>query len=119
MKTPLSGGNDPGNAHPMGQDRDHPIPTFCQRGIFHPAAARGLLWSYFLHCYGLPISNGARPYSWGYLLYLHFGTPSPASWHQASLAVNNPWGSTATVASAEMTLLLAFGSCAQQIELHK
>jgi hypothetical protein len=66
-----------------------------------------------------PFPTALGPYSWGYLQYLYFGTPSPASWHQASLAVNNPWGSTATVASAEMTLLLSSGSCAQQIEYHK
>jgi hypothetical protein len=72
--------------------------------------------AFIVTAYRFPTALG--PYSSGYLLYLYFGTPSPASWHQATLAVNNP-GSTATVASAEMTLLVSSGSCAQQIELHK
>jgi hypothetical protein len=71
---------------------------------------------FIVTAYPFPAAQG--PYSSGYLLYLYFGTPSPASWHQATLAVNNP-GSMATVVSAEMTLLLSSGACAQQIELHK
>ena len=65
-----------------------------------------------------PFPTALGPYFRGYIQYLHFGTSLPANWHQASLVVNNP-GSTATVASAEMALLLSPDSFALQIEFHK
>lgn len=80
-----------------------------------PAVAYGPVF-FIVTAYPFPTALG--PYSWGKILYVRFGTDLPASWHQASLAVNNP-GSAATVASAVMTLLLSSGSCALQIELHK
>lgn len=57
-------------------------------------------------------------YSHGYLIYLYFASSPSISWHQAPLAINNP-GSTATVASAVITLGTSPSSCVVQNEWHK
>jgi hypothetical protein len=67
-----------------------------------------------------PFPVAADTYSSGYLLYLYYPfAGQAASWHQFSLAVNNP-GSIATFVSAVNTPL-AFSppQCAVQSEWHK